>query len=100
MARDRSELSEVIVSTDRLFVSFLVGWPIAVATALASRAALINAALSATEYAGWAFLASAPFFTGVIIARGRSSQSIAQVLYDAEQAGGARRKTAVPVTRG
>ena len=79
------------MSKDRLFLSFLVGWPIAVATALASRAALINSGLSATEYAGWVFLASAPLFTGVIIARGRSSQSIAQVLYNAERAGDAYR---------
>lgn len=79
----------------QLFVSLLVGWAIAVATGLATRASFSTVGLSAIEYAGWVFLASAPVFTAVILARSRENRSIAHVLYDVEQTGDARRTPTV-----
>ena len=83
----------------RLSLSIFVGWPSLVAIALAGRAALADAGLSGSEYAGWIFLAIAPIATWLIILRARPTGSIAQVLYDVENQDGAD-KRAVRVTRG
>ena len=80
------------MSTQPLVLSVLLGWPIAVASALAGRAALINASFSVPEYAGWLFVAAAPVVTFLMIARGRSTDSIAQVLYNAEHAADSNEK--------
>jgi hypothetical protein len=84
MVRDRSDPREVFVSTKRILISCVVGWPIVVVMMLTARLALVDPGPSAAEFVGWVFVVAAPVLTGVIIARGRSSQSIAQVLYDVE----------------
>ena len=80
-------ISEVTVSTKGLFVSALVGWPLAVFTLLATRAISVESSVLAPEYLAWLFLACAPVVTLLIIVRGRSSQSVAHVLYETERSG-------------
>ena len=75
------------MSTKKIFISVLVGWPIVVLLALVSRVIAADSPLAGTEYAAWLFLAFAPVLTCVVIARSRPSRSITQVLYDAEHAG-------------
>ena len=75
------------MSTKRIIISCVVGWPIIVISALASRLALVDPGPSAAEFLGWVFVVTAPVLTGLIVARGRSDQSIAQVLYDVEHPG-------------
>jgi hypothetical protein len=75
------------VTTKRILISCLVGWPIVVVMALAGRLALLEPAPSAAEFVGWVFVITAPVLTGWIIARGSSNQSIGQVLYDVEHSG-------------
>jgi hypothetical protein len=84
MARDRSELSEVNVSKRRLFVAVLFGWPIAVLSAFASWTFAIGSAAAGPSYPTWIFLATAPVATCLVMARGRPTRSIAQVLHDVE----------------
>jgi hypothetical protein len=84
-------VSEVTVSSKQLFVSILVGWAIAVAAGFGTRVSFSRADVSAVELAGWVFLAIAPVFTALILARGRTDRSIAQVLYDVERGGDQRR---------
>jgi hypothetical protein len=89
MARDCSDFSEVAVSSNPLLLSFLVGWPAVVFSALTGRIALLGSGLSASEYVIWFFLAAAPVAAYLIMLRGRSTRSISQVLYDTERAGDA-----------
>lgn len=84
----------------KLFLSFLVGWPGLACAALTSRIAFLGPALSAAEYAGWFFLAGAPVAACLLILRGRSTRSIAHVLYDTELARDGRQKRSVSVVRG
>jgi hypothetical protein len=79
--------------SNRLFFSAVIGWPLAVLAALASRTAF-TASVSTVEYTGWAFLGVVPLAIGLIIARGQSNRSITQVLYDAEHSGDVQKKPA------
>lgn len=88
------------MSSKQFLVSCIIGWPVAVGTALAARATFLSASFSTPELAGWAFLAIAPIATVLIIARGRPAESIAKVLYDTEHAGDAGQKKPVTVPRG
>jgi hypothetical protein len=70
-------------------VSFLIGWSSLVFITMSGRMALLNPDLSASEYVIWFLAASMPMGVSVILLHGRSTASIAQVLYETEQAGGA-----------
>jgi len=87
------------VSTQRLFISAIVGWSFAVLSALGARTAFINSSPSVVESVGWVFLGCAPVAIALVILRGRSTGTIAQVLYEAEQTGDASRRKRVE-TRG
>jgi hypothetical protein len=71
------------VASQRLFASFLVGWPVAVLFALSSRLAF-GATASATDYAAWLLLASVPPTIAWVISLSRQTLTVAQLLYDAE----------------
>jgi hypothetical protein len=80
------------VSLNRLFTFALVVWSLAVLSALAGRTAFISPGLTALEATGWVFLLGVPVVIAVIIVRGRSAGSIAEVLYDVEHADDTARK--------
>jgi|RhiMethySRZTD1v2_1073278.scaffolds.fasta_scaffold03587_6 hypothetical protein len=85
------------MSTRQLFVTALIGWPVAVCSSLAIRMAFVAARPSTLEWSAWGFLICAPIAIALVIARSQPTASVAQVLYDAEQAGGAKKPV---VTRG
>ena len=84
----------------RLFTLALIGWPVAILLALAVRTMLVTPGLSIPEYVGWMFLGCAPLAIAVMMLRGRSSGSIAQVLYDAEHAAEAKPVKPTAAARG
>jgi len=92
MARDRSDTSEVAVSSSSSFFSFLLGWPALVFSALSGRIAMLGSGLSVSEYAIWFFLASAPVAAYLVLLRDRPTGSISHVLYETELAGDAGRE--------
>jgi hypothetical protein len=49
MARDRSDTSEVAVSSSSFFFSFLLGWPALVFSALSGRIAMVGSGLSVSR---------------------------------------------------
>ncbi len=71
------------MSTKPLMLA-MIGWPIAVLSALAMRIALVSPGLAVPEYAGWLFLGCAPMAIALLIARRQPTRSVAQVIYDAE----------------
>ena len=73
--------------SNSLFTKALIGWAVAVLLALIIRTTLVIPGLSTAEYVGWMFLGCAPVAVVMMLVRGRSARSIAQVLYDAEQGG-------------
>jgi hypothetical protein len=89
MARDRSDIHEVAVSSSSFFFSFLLGWPALVFSALSGRIAMLGSGLSVSEYAIWFFLASAPVAAYLVLLRGHPTGSISHALYDTELAGDA-----------
>jgi hypothetical protein len=74
-----------IVSTHKLIMTTLVGWPVVIASTLAARTAFLGGTISVVELTGWAFLASAPVAITFILDRGRPTTSVAHVLFDAEK---------------
>jgi hypothetical protein len=86
--------------TGRLFSLALIGWPIAVLLALAIRTVLVTPGLSSPEYIGWMFLGCAPVAIALIMLRSRPTESVAQVLYDAEHAGDAKPPKPTAASRG
>jgi hypothetical protein len=80
------------VSLKRLAASAPLGWLSVILLALAFRVSFLSPGISPAEYLGWIFLICVPPGIAVIIGRSRSSGSIAQVLYDAEQAGDRERR--------
>jgi hypothetical protein len=80
------------VSSNSFLFSFLLGWPALVFSVLSGRIAMLGAGLSASEYAIWFFLASAPVAAYLILLHGRPAGSISQELHDAERATDARQE--------
>ena len=84
----------------KLLTLALIGWPVAVLLALATRTMLVTPGLSIPEYVGWMFLGCAPLAIAVMMLRARSSGSIAHVLYEAEHAADAKPVKPTAATRG
>jgi hypothetical protein len=84
----------------RLFSLALIGWPVAVLLALAIRTVFVTPGLSSPEYIGWIFLGCAPIAIALIMLRGQPTESVAQVLYDAERAGDAKTRKPTAANRG
>lgn len=82
------------------FAFAFVGWPAVVIIALTGRVLTAGSAPGTPEYVGWLLLASMPPVTGWLIARGRPSRSVAQILYDTEHSEAPGEKAAVRVPRG
>ena len=87
------------MSARRLSVSFLFGWLSIVLIAFTSRISIAGGALSGSEYLGWVFLTLAPVAMTLLMARARSTGSIAQVLYDVEHASPAADEARARLTR-
>jgi hypothetical protein len=80
------------VSLKRFAASAPLGWLSVILLTLACRVSFLSPGISPAEYLGWIFLICVPPGIGLMIGRSRSSGSIAQVLYDAEQAGDRKRR--------
>lgn len=80
------------MSLKQSVVSAPLGWLSVILLALAARVTFVSAGISTAEYAGWIFLVCVPVAIGLILGRGRSSGSVAQVIYDAENAGDHERR--------
>jgi hypothetical protein len=74
------------VSVSRLFVVSITAWTAIVLATLGARAALVSVPISFTESIVWLFLSFAPAAVFLLLPRGGSSSSIAQVLYNTEHA--------------
>ena len=79
------------MSLKRLAAVAPLSWLSVILLVLACRVALLSPGISPAEYVGWIFLICIPPGIALII-RSRASGSIAQVLYDAEQAGDRERR--------
>ncbi len=89
------------MAPDRRFLNAtIMGWPLAVSSALAGRAAFVSPGLSPVELAGWVFLGCAPVAIALAVARGGATSSVAQVLYDAEHVDDHAPTVPVTVPRG
>jgi hypothetical protein len=69
---------------------------------MSARLALLDSAVSPSEYIVWFLLAPAPVAVCLILLRNRSTALIAQVLYETEQAGAAGQDApvaAIPIAR-
>jgi hypothetical protein len=76
---------EVIVSLNRGLVTSVATWAGVVLIALSARGSFGAGPITWSEYAAWLFLATAPIVLAVVVGRGMSTPTIAQVLYDAER---------------
>jgi hypothetical protein len=74
------------VSLRQFAVSAPLGWLSVILLTLAARISFLSASISAAEYAAWAFLLCVPAAIAFILGRNRPSASVAQVIYDAENA--------------
>jgi hypothetical protein len=72
------------VSTNKLFFTTLLGWPLLVGSVLTVRTAAANPSVSLLELAGWGFLAGVPVAIALVLGGGRATTSVAHVLYEAE----------------
>jgi hypothetical protein len=84
------------VSTHSLFTGSLVGWISAVLIALSARLTFLSSSLTGGESAAWVFAGCAPVVIALFFLRNRSSDSVAQVLYNAEHAAKTRTNPTVP----
>ena len=73
------------MSLTRFHLLSIGGWLCALIALLVARSWL-EAPISGVETAGWLVLAAAPIVLLLTVFRGSASSTIAQVLYDAEQA--------------
>jgi hypothetical protein len=76
---------EVIVSLNKLRIVVSTSWAGCVIVVLALRTILSGAPIAPSEYFAWMFLALGPAVVSLMIVRGMSSRSVAQVLYDVER---------------
>jgi hypothetical protein len=90
----------IIMSTGRILIFAGVAWSALVAAALLGRTALASQPLATPEYATWAVLACTPIAIAWMLMRNRSTESIASVLYDAEQMRQPASTTPLTVPRG
>lgn len=75
------------MSINRLLAIAVGIWAVLVLASLGARMALFNAPLTAPEITGWVLIGCSPAAVALLVLRGRSTQTVAQVLYEAEHAG-------------
>jgi len=72
------------VSLNKLLTIAVAVWAILVLGTLGVRLALFNAPLNLQEILGWLLIGCTPAVVALLVLRGRSTPSVAQVLYDVE----------------
>ena len=73
------------MSLKRGLVTSVATWAGVVLIALSARGSFAAGPITWSEYAAWLFLAAAPIVLALVVGRGMSPPTIAQVLYDAER---------------
>ena len=77
------------MSLRKLLFVISIGWAACVLVMLIIRASFSAVTMSPSEYFGWTFLAAGPFVVALLILRGAlASDSMTQVLHDAERSDG------------
>jgi len=72
------------VSLNRLLSIAVAVWAILVLGTLAARVVLFHAPLNLEEVIGWLLIGCTPAVVALLVIRGKSAPSVAQVLYDVE----------------